>query len=118
MGQLLAGLGNRVFLMNNVHEDQPVLFESRWAMSYLRGPLTRDQIRKLLEPLRPALAAVGAALTRPGPASAPTSRRPAALPDRRRRRPQGPARRRSGRRSRPAITQFFLPSAGIPDAAT
>ncbi len=60
MGQLLAGLGNRVFLMNNVHEDQPVLFESRWAMSYLRGPLTRDQIRKLLEPLRPALAAAGA----------------------------------------------------------
>ena len=37
----LAGLGNRVFLMNNVHEDDPVVFETRWALSYLRGPLTR-----------------------------------------------------------------------------
>ncbi len=42
--QLLAGLGNRVFLMRNVHEDQPVLFETRWAMSYLRGPLTLPQL--------------------------------------------------------------------------
>ncbi|MGB7158495.1 MAG: hypothetical protein WBD40_10550, partial [Tepidisphaeraceae bacterium] len=47
MEQTLAGLGNRVFLMNNVHEDGPEVFESRWVMSYLRGPLTRDQIRKL-----------------------------------------------------------------------
>jgi hypothetical protein len=33
-----------VFLMNNVHDDQPVVFQTRWAMSYLRGPLTREQI--------------------------------------------------------------------------
>ena len=33
--------------MNNVHEDEPVVFHTRWAMSYLRGPLTRDQIRTL-----------------------------------------------------------------------
>ena len=45
MEQTLAGLGNRVFLMNNVHEDEPVVFESRWALSYLRGPLTRSQIK-------------------------------------------------------------------------
>ena len=47
MEQILAGLGNRVFLMNNVHEDAPVVFETRWALSYLRGPLTREQIRQL-----------------------------------------------------------------------
>ncbi len=29
--------------MNNVHEDAPELFQTRWAMSYLRGPLTRDK---------------------------------------------------------------------------
>lgn len=46
--QVLAGLGSRKFLMNNVHEDQPVVFETRWAMSYLRGPLTRKQIQKLV----------------------------------------------------------------------
>ncbi|MFH1086531.1 MAG: ATP-binding protein, partial [Chloroflexota bacterium] len=46
--QTLSGLGSRVFLMNNVHEDAPVLFQTRWAMSYLCGPLTRDQIRTLM----------------------------------------------------------------------
>ena len=43
----LAGLGNRVFLMRNVHEDQPVLFQTRWTLSYLRGPLTLPQIQRL-----------------------------------------------------------------------
>jgi hypothetical protein len=50
MEQTLAGLGNRVFVMTNVHEDGPEVFESRWAMSYLRGPLTRNQIKTLMGP--------------------------------------------------------------------
>lgn len=49
MEAILSGLGNRVFMMNNVHEDQPVVFETRWAMSYLRGPLTRTQIQQLVQ---------------------------------------------------------------------
>ena len=52
MEQLLAGLGNRIFLLNNVHDDAPELFETRWAMSYLRGPLTRAQIKSLMDPLK------------------------------------------------------------------
>ncbi len=48
MEKILAGLGNRVFLMNNVHEDHPVVFQSRWALSYLRGPVNRDDIAKLM----------------------------------------------------------------------
>jgi len=48
MEQTLAALGKRVFLMHNVHENEPVVFHTRWALSYLRGPLTRDQIRKLM----------------------------------------------------------------------
>jgi hypothetical protein len=48
MDQLLAGLPPRVFLAHNVHEDAPLLFQTRWAMSYLRGPLTRDQIQRLM----------------------------------------------------------------------
>ncbi|MBP9144500.1 MAG: ATP-binding protein [Thermoanaerobaculia bacterium] len=47
LSRILAGLGQRRFLLHNVHEERPVLFESRWAMSYLAGPLTRDQIRRL-----------------------------------------------------------------------
>ncbi|MBY0247677.1 MAG: ATP-binding protein [Nitrospiraceae bacterium] len=52
MEQTLAGLGNRIFLMNNVHEDEPVVFETRWCLSYLRGPLTRTQIKTLMDPIR------------------------------------------------------------------
>lgn len=48
MEETLAGLGKRVFLLNNVHETAPVTFQTRWAMSYLRGPLTREHIRTLM----------------------------------------------------------------------
>ena len=47
MEQTLAGLGKRRFLLHNVHEDEPVVFNTRWVMSYLAGPLTRDQIKAL-----------------------------------------------------------------------
>ncbi len=50
-------LGNRVFLMHNVHAAGPVIFHTRWAQSYLRGPLTRPQVRTLMASRR----AIGAA---------------------------------------------------------
>ena len=53
MEQTLAGLGSRVFLMNNVNEDAPVLFHVRWVMSYLCGPMTRSQIKTLMDPKKP-----------------------------------------------------------------
>ncbi len=49
MERVIAGLGKRKFLLHNVHEDEPVLFTTRWAMSYLAGPLTRDQIKTLMQ---------------------------------------------------------------------
>ena len=48
MDKLLSTLAKRVFVMNNVHEKAPVVFESRWALSYLRGPLTRNEIKTLM----------------------------------------------------------------------
>lgn len=63
METLLSGLGNRVFLMNNVHEDGPVLFHVRWVMSYLTGPLTRGQIKGLMDPKRAAFVPVKAQAT-------------------------------------------------------
>ncbi|MEO8051536.1 MAG: ATP-binding protein [Acidobacteriota bacterium] len=59
MEKLLAGLGKRVFLMNNVHEKQPVLFETRWTLSYLRGPLARPEIQTLMQGSTPTEATQG-----------------------------------------------------------
>jgi hypothetical protein len=47
LDDLLSSLGKRVFLMNNVHETGPVLLQSRWALSYLKGPLTWDETCRL-----------------------------------------------------------------------
>jgi len=47
MEAILSGLGSRVFLMHNVHDDAPRVFETRWVLSYLRGPMTREQISRL-----------------------------------------------------------------------
>jgi hypothetical protein len=44
---LISGLGKRVFLMHNVHENGPAVFGTRWTMSYLAGPMMRDQIKQL-----------------------------------------------------------------------
>src|SRR6185295_4727387 len=86
MEQLLAGLDNRIFLMNNVHEDAPELFETRWAMSYLHGPLTRAQIKLLMDPLKGTtpsapIASPAPAPAAPAPAAAPKSARPVLAPE-------------------------------------
>jgi hypothetical protein len=47
--RILSALKKRIFLMHNVHDSGPTTFETRWALSYLRGPLSRDQIRALRE---------------------------------------------------------------------
>jgi hypothetical protein len=59
--QILSGVGSRVFLMNNVHEDEPVVFHTRWALSFLRGPLTREQIALLMAPRKARAAQASAA---------------------------------------------------------
>lgn len=56
MERTLASLSARVFLMNNVHSDRPLVFETRWALSYLRGPMTRAELKQLNESV-PASAA-------------------------------------------------------------
>ena len=68
MEELLAGLGSRVFLMNNVHENGPVVFHVRWVMSYLRGPMTRRQIKTLMDPKRDAFEIKSAKSGRSAPA--------------------------------------------------
>jgi hypothetical protein len=53
MEKILAGLGNRTFLLNNVRESGPQLFQTRWTLCYLRGPMTRDQIRTVMAERQP-----------------------------------------------------------------
>lgn len=78
MDRLLSGLGNRIFLMHNTHEDHPEVMQVRWCLSYLRGPLTRTQIKTLMDPHRARLLAQAGGRTTaaepPRPlASAPTA---------------------------------------------
>ncbi len=45
--ETISGLGKRQFVLRRAGVDAPVVMTSRWAMSYLRGPMTRDQIAAL-----------------------------------------------------------------------
>jgi hypothetical protein len=99
--QLIGGLENRVFLMYNTHEDAPVIFQVRWAMSYLRGPLTRNQIKTLMDPLKSA--SQGAGLPAPLPAAVADRVPP----------PAGAGAGVSGQPTvPPEIAQYFLPVRG------
>ena len=102
MEQLLAGLGSRVFLMNNVHEDAPAVFHVRWVMSYLRGPLARRQIKELMDPLRKQVEAKAAEAA----ASAPAAEAP---------RPAAPQPVTMRPRLPRGADEYFIPiGAGIP----
>ena len=102
MEQLLAGLDKRIFLLNNVHDDGPELFETRWALSYLRGPLTRAQIKLLMDPLKANTTAPTPVATTTAPVSAPPVEPP------KNERPLLP----------PEITQYYIPvrSSGVANA--
>ena len=65
MERTIAGLGKRRFLLHNVHETEAVVFNTRWVMSYLAGPLTRSHIRTLMSKIRNKVEAAASALTKP-----------------------------------------------------
>jgi hypothetical protein len=68
----LSSLRARVFLMHNVHEQEPIAFETRWALSYLRGPMGREELRRFAR--APQETAVAPATTPPAvPATASPS---------------------------------------------
>jgi hypothetical protein len=97
MDKLLSGLTSRVFVMRNVHDDRVTLFQSRWALSYLRGPLGRDEIKKL----------TAGAKTSAAPASAASTGVVSAVPQ------ASPAAATGGARPvlPPGIPQYFSPDA-------
>ena len=61
----IAGLAKREFVLRRAGKDQPEVFTTRWAMSYLRGPLTRDQIASLMADQKGGQAMVTAAGSAP-----------------------------------------------------
>jgi hypothetical protein len=81
MEQTLSGLGNRIFLLHSVQDEAPEVFQVRWALCYLRGPLTRNQIKVLMDGRRAAgpTPAVAPATDGTGPGSL-AARSPAATP--------------------------------------
>ena len=90
---LISSLTARVFLMRNVHEDGLTLFQSRWALSYLRGPLGREEIKTLTK-ARGVVASVSSSAA-PAAKAAPAAAVVAAA------RPAIP----------PEVPQFFSPDA-------
>jgi hypothetical protein len=48
----IASLGNRLFLLHDIHRGEDVVFQSRWALSFLRGPMTREQVGRLMKPVK------------------------------------------------------------------
>jgi hypothetical protein len=94
---VLTGLPGRVFLLHNVHEAEPLLFQSRWVMSFMAGPLTRPQIA--------ALAAQGGGTPEASPPSAaPRTAAPMAAAPATGTRPILP----------PGTPEFFLPARSAP----
>src|SRR5690606_13055006 len=98
----ISSLGKRRFLLHNVHETEPAVFETRWVMSYLAGPMTREQIRSLT-PTDTA----SANRAKPEPAAAQPSA--TATPAGSQARPSAPAVTSARPVLPPAIVQRFVP---------
>ncbi len=86
--ELIGGVQKRVFLVHDIHRKAPELVHSRWAMSFLRGPVTRDEIARLPQemiawqpasPAAPPASATTAAIpAEPAPGAPPPAPVPAA----------------------------------------
>jgi hypothetical protein len=47
VGDTISALNKREFVLHSTRSKKPKKFSTRWAMSYLAGPLTREQISQL-----------------------------------------------------------------------
>ena len=53
IARLLANLPKRAFFLKSSHLQGIRLFGTRWAMSYLKGPLSKEEIARLMEGKKP-----------------------------------------------------------------
>jgi hypothetical protein len=49
LDNMMSSIRKRTFIMRSIHEKDPIIFETRWTLSYLKGPLTLPQIEKLIK---------------------------------------------------------------------
>jgi hypothetical protein len=73
VSETISTLGKRQFMLKRVGSDQPSLTTTRWAMSYLRGPLMRSEITRLAESGLVARATALAATTQAPEPSGPVA---------------------------------------------
>lgn len=118
LDKLISALGKRVFVMHNVHEKAPVVFQTRFAMNYLAGPLTRAQIPALNKLVGAKMTSASAPRTdmssesasvsaQAAPVSKPASSRPATASGGSATRPSVPA----------TVAEYFLPMTNsLPEA--
>jgi hypothetical protein len=45
---LIGQLRNRLFMVHNIYQERPIVLQTRWTMSYLRGPLTKAAVQALM----------------------------------------------------------------------
>lgn len=107
--KLISRLGKRTFLLHNVHAKAPKIFQTRWALNFLAGPLTRTQIPQLMKLIppealprggEPAMPAGAAAAVAPAQAAVPVAKTPTPLGPSSTTRPVIPA----------GVNEFFIPN--------
>ena len=109
LDRTLSGLQKRVFFMHNVHDSEPTVFETRWTLSYLRGPMSREELKLLAAPggkeadltARPAINRAG-----PPTAGGADASRVVATP------PPSPGPATSKPVLPAGISEFYIPPAG------
>jgi hypothetical protein len=87
----LSSLRGRTFFVHNVHEPGPVVIETRWALSYLRGPMSREELRRATAGSADSSATSAAAARAATPVTAPAAGPPATTTATRAARPVLPA---------------------------
>jgi hypothetical protein len=80
LDKTISSLEKRQFVLHNTHESEPILFTTRWALSYLRGPLTREQISTLTDYTAPRHKEPQPAPATPSSEAEPTSNETPVMP--------------------------------------
>jgi hypothetical protein len=100
LDKTLSALQKRVFFMHDVHESEPTIFETRWTLSYLRGPMSREELKLLGDTTAVDTTRQSTPATASAPSSASAARTPSPVQSSTLAKPVLPA----------GVTDFYLPA--------